>query len=113
MPTTPILPTNYRDIIRLAKKHKMKLMPMACTSNDIAKGEACIIALLGVANETNYTNVRLLALRHDAKKYAKIINLEAGFEGYGWNYYDNPSLKPYYEIGKRLREYSVNYQESK
>lgn len=108
MPTTPILPTNYRDIIRLAKKHKMKLTQMACTNNDIAKGKACIIALLGIANGVDYTGLRLLALCHNAKTYEKILKLEAGFEGYGWSYYDNPSLKRYYEIGKRLREYACN-----
>lgn len=125
MSTTPILPTDFRSIIRLAKKYKIKLTRGACFSYEIERGEACVVSMLGVVNSTDYCGARRLSHEISKDKYWKLRLIEAGFEGWSnWMEAYNTDIiiqdglakseiKQYYKIGERLYEHSVSYQEGK
>jgi hypothetical protein len=92
-----IIPTSFRDIIRLAKKEEVQLTPCGLPAD---YPNCCYISLLAVANGYgSYCEMRLMLA--DLGWKPKIDAIELGFEGWTNNNNFNPR---YYEVGKRLRE---------
>lgn len=105
---------SFRDILRTAKRHKVKLTPGACVSDYRIDGSGCVLTTLAVDNGVTAVYEMRDMLGPDVA--VKLHALEAGFEGWspeGGSFYreqlykDNKVVYNRYEkIGRRLRKYA-------
>lgn len=111
------LDLSYRGIVRLAKKHGIKLSPNCCLGNF---PRACVIST--IAHDNGYTdeiNFEKDIKHEDPSTYIKLKSIEIGFENsaeFWWRIdgnYSNAYIHPksvgdprYVAIGERLRAYA-------
>lgn len=104
------VPLSYRDIIRVANRHEIKLTPDKTVR---AYPKCCVIAAIAYDNGEKYNeNVFQEKLAElDKDTYLKLKSIEVGFEGddFFWDADCEEDETPnprYVAIGKRLREYT-------
>lgn len=104
------LPLSFRGIVRLAKKHNIKLTP-GCGVRECKKsGYGCALTVLAIENNRHTYSIND-DYPYGSQTYIKLRGIESGFEDWGSNIdsYEGDSLtlfNRYYKIGERLREYA-------
>lgn len=107
------LPLSFRGIVRLAKKHNLKLTQRAGVRDYKKYGEGCALTTLAIENNLSfYSEVYddFYTQGHCHPMYIKLRGIECGFEDWeDLEDYEGQNLtlfKRYYKIGERLREYA-------
>lgn len=104
------IPTSFRGIVRLAKKHKVKLTPQALPCRVHWDREGCPLAVIAFENGCN----TLIGLIQEVTKETgntvlddKLRSIEHGFENWAYQkrYMEGTNAR-YYKIGQRLRQYA-------